>query len=190
MQSSSVTDQYCTATNDSLYSHSTWITNTVCSLFRYFAIILFAAYTVNRREISVHFSWKFLSFSHVVSIETLFISFLSKLYFCKKNSKEKFTRWRHRSLCCFSKVVSHQILPPINSSDKFPRWRHHSVYCLFSLWAHFCAFFGSKFPSFFNIVWLAFYCLNSSHRFARWSHLYICCLYSFFGRISVRFIAF
>jgi len=26
-----------------LYSHSVWVTNTVCSLFRYFFIILFAA---------------------------------------------------------------------------------------------------------------------------------------------------
>jgi len=29
-----------------LYSHSVWVTNTVCSLFRYFFIILFAAYSV------------------------------------------------------------------------------------------------------------------------------------------------
>jgi len=38
-----------------LYSHSVCVTNTVCSLFRYFSIILFAAYTVNRR-ILVRFS--------------------------------------------------------------------------------------------------------------------------------------
>jgi len=44
---------------DSLYSHFTWVTNAVCSLFRYFSTILFAAYTVNR-QILVRFSWKFL----------------------------------------------------------------------------------------------------------------------------------
>jgi len=68
-------------------------------------------------------------------------------------------------------------------SNKFARWRHHSVNCLFRLWMHFCGFFGSKFPSFFNIVCLTIYRSNSSHRFARWRHRYICRLYSFFGRI-------
>jgi len=32
-----------------LYSHSVWVTNILYSLFRYFSIILFAAYTVNRQ---------------------------------------------------------------------------------------------------------------------------------------------
>jgi len=41
-----------------LYSHSVWATNTICSLFRYFSIILFAAYTVNRQFL-VRFSWNF-----------------------------------------------------------------------------------------------------------------------------------
>jgi len=84
---SSVTVHYCTATTDSLYSHSTWITNTVCSLFRYFVIILFAAYIVNRRKISVRFSWKFSSFFHVVSVETsLFRFFQNCISVTKENS--------------------------------------------------------------------------------------------------------
>jgi len=41
-----------------LYSHSVWVTNTICSLFRYFSIILFAAYTAYSvyRHIYVRFS--------------------------------------------------------------------------------------------------------------------------------------
>jgi len=52
-----------------LYIHSVWVTNTVCSLFTYFFIILFSAYTVNR-QILVSFSLKFSIFFNTVSIKT------------------------------------------------------------------------------------------------------------------------
>jgi len=51
-----------------------------------------------------------------------------------------------------SSTLSPQKLFAKNSTDKFARWWHCSVRCLFSLWMHFCAFFPSKFWSFFNIV--------------------------------------
>jgi len=85
---SSATVNYCTllsATTDSLQPFYMGHYNTVCSLFRYFAIILFSAYRVNR-QISVRFSWKFALFFHVVPIETVYISLISKVYFFNKNS--------------------------------------------------------------------------------------------------------
>jgi len=70
----SVTVNCCTATT---YSPQPFymVTNTVCSLFRYFSIILFAAYTI--RQLLVRFSWKFSTFFHIVSIKTLFQNCIS-----------------------------------------------------------------------------------------------------------------
>jgi len=50
LEMQSVTVNYCTllSATTHIYSYSVWVINTVCSLFRYFFIILFTAYTVNR----------------------------------------------------------------------------------------------------------------------------------------------
>jgi len=47
----SVTVNYATVLRKLiLYNHFTWVSNTVCSLFSYFFIILFAAYLANKRS--------------------------------------------------------------------------------------------------------------------------------------------
>jgi len=149
----SVTVNYYTATTDSLQPFYV-VTNTVCSLFSYFSIILFATYIVNR-EISVRAF--FLEICDFLSY-CLHQHFSSKLYFSKKISSRTFPMWRHRSLCClfslwiyfqgfshrFSALFQrclHAIFRLINSSHKFPWWRYHSVYSLFSYWTHFLRFF-------------------------------------------------
>jgi len=170
------------------------VTITVCSLFSYFSIILFAAYTVNR-EISVRAF--FLEICDFLS-HCLHQHFTSKLYFCKKIISRTFSTWRHRSLAAYSvyeyifqgfptdfsallQRCHHAIFLPINSSHKFPRWRYHSVYNLFSYWTHFSALFPRNFR-------VQIFGLNSSHRFARWHHRHICCLYSFLDEFLCVFV--
>jgi len=131
----SVIVNYFTATTDSLQPFY-MVTNTVCSLFSYFKIILFAAYTVNR-EISVRAFFLEICdfFSHC-----LHQHFTSRLYFCKKivhvhslhGAIVPFAAYSVYECIFlgfptdFSALLQrclHAIFLPINSSHKFPRWR-------------------------------------------------------------------
>jgi len=128
-------------------------TNTVCSLLRYFSIILFAAYTINR-QILLHFHGNFgLSFFDIVSIKTLFQNciFVQKIaeIYSLGGAIDLFAAYT--VYACILNAFSHPMCRPslmsspsiffhINCLHKFRTWCHQSVCCLFSLWAYFYAF--------------------------------------------------
>jgi len=124
-----------------LYSYCTWVTNTVCSLFSYFSIILFAAYSANGRISVDIFSQQF----HTSSIKNLFHNCFWVNKIVQINSLggaivlfAAYSVYGGIS-CAFSHLISHpsptlshQILGAINSSHTFHTCHHHSVGCLFS----------------------------------------------------------
>jgi len=67
----SVTVNYFTATTDSLQPFY-MVTNTVCSLFSFFPSFYLLLIQLIEKIWCVHFSWKFSTFFHIVSIKTLF----------------------------------------------------------------------------------------------------------------------